>query len=339
MAPAQLSHEGEPEVMELSGPEKAVLMLLSLDEATATPILSEMDAGDVRKLREAASNMRAVPATALEHVYAEFIQQTKEAVAVPRGGVRYLRKLTGRAMGELRAAEIFVDQQESALERLAAADPSAIASVMENEHPQLVAAILSQLDNEKAARVLEQLPEASRSQVLERLGTMTEIPSALLEEVATALSAELPTSQKDTVRTVDGIARSAALVRRMGRETGEALLGTLEEGNQELASEIRRAMYTFEDLAVLDARALRSLLEAVPVEKLTMAMKTASESLRNHIFTSMSKRAAERIKEDMEVMGGVRLADVEAAQREIVEVALRLDAEGTISLEAKSAVV
>lgn len=325
--------------MELSGPEKAVLMLLSLDEATATPILSEMDAADVRKLREAASNMRAVPAAALEHVYTEFIQQTKEAVAVPRGGVRYLRRLAGRAMGEVKASEIFVDQQESALDRLAAAEPSAIASVMENEHPQLVAAILSQLDNEKAARVLEQLPEASRSQVLERLGTMTEIPSALLEEVATALSAELPTSQKDTVRTVDGIARSAALVRRMGRETGEALLGVLEEGNQELATEIRRAMYTFEDLSVLDARALRSLLEAVPVEKLTMAMKTASESLRNHIFTSMSKRAAERIKEDMEVMGGVRLADVEAAQREIVEVALRLDAEGTISLENKSASV
>ena len=325
--------------MELSGPEKAVLMLLSLDEATATPILSEMDASDVRKLREAASNMRAVPATALEHVYAEFIQQTKEAVAVPRGGVRYLRRLAGRAMGEVKASEIFVDQKESALDRLSAAEPAAIASVMENEHPQLVAAILSQLDNEKAARVLENLPEAGRAQVLERLGTMTEIPSALLEEVATALAAELPAAQSDTVRTVDGVARSAALVRRMGRETGEALLGVLEEGNQELATEIRRAMYTFEDLSVLDARALRSLLEAVPVEKLTMAMKTASESLRNHIFTSMSKRAAERIKEDMEVMGGVRLADVEAAQREIVEVALRLDAEGTISLEAKSAVV
>ncbi len=325
--------------MELSGPEKAVLMLLSLDEATATPILSEMDASDVRKLREAASNMRAVPSTALELVYAEFIQQTKEAVAVPRGGVRYLRRLAGRAMGEVKASEIFVDQKETALERLSAAEPAAIASVMENEHPQLVAAILSQLDNEKAARVLENLPEAGRAQVLERLGTMTEIPSALLEEVATALSAELPTAQADTVRTVDGVARSAALVRRMGRETGEALLGVLEEGNQELATEIRRAMYTFEDLSVLDARALRSLLEAVPVEKLTMAMKTASESLRNHIFTSMSKRAAERIKEDMEVMGGVRLADVEAAQREIVEVALRLDAEGTISLEAKSAVV
>lgn len=325
--------------MDLSGPEKALLMLLSLDEATATPILSELDAADVRKLRTAAAGMRAVPAAALGKVYSEFVQHTQEAVAVPRGGVRYLRRLAGRALGETAAQEIFVDQQDSALERLAAAEPSALASVMENEHPQLVAAILSQLDNEKAARVLEQLPEAGRAQVLERLGNMTEIPAALLEEVASALSVELPAAQADTVRTVDGIARSAALVRRMGRETGEALLGTLEEGNSELAGEIRRAMYTFEDLSVLDARALRSLLEAVPVEKLTMALKTASESLRNHIFTSMSKRASERIKEDMEVMGGVRLADVEAAQREIVEVALRLDAEGTISLENKNAVV
>jgi flagellar motor switch protein FliG len=204
---------------------------------------------------------------------------------------------------------------------------------MENEHPQLVAAILSQLDNEKAARVLEALPENVRPAILERLGTMSEVPASLLEDVASALSAELPVTQSGAVMEVNGIARSAALVRRLGRETGEALLGTIEEGNSELAGEIRKAMYTFEDLNALDARALRSLLESVPVERLTMAMKTASETLRQHIFSSMSKRAAERIKEDMEIMGGVRLSDVEAAQREIVEVALRLDAEGTISLE------
>jgi flagellar motor switch protein FliG len=192
---------------------------------------------------------------------------------------------------------------------------------------------LSQLDNEKAARVLEALPEASRGPILERLGTMSEVPASLLEDVASALSAELPVTQSGAVMEVNGIARSAALVRRLGRETGEQLLGSIEEGNSELASEIRKAMYTFEDLNALDARALRSLLESVPVERLTMAMKTASETLKTHIFASMSKRAAERIKEDMEIMGGVRLSDVEAAQREIVEVALRLDAEGTISLE------
>jgi flagellar motor switch protein FliG len=303
----------------LTGPQKAVLMLLSLDEATAGPILAEMDADDVKKLRDAAAGLRAVPTSSLDGLYAEFIDKSRSAVAVPKGGMRYLRKLAGT--------------EATALERLAQAEPSALASVMENEHPQLVAAILSQLDNEKAARVLEALPEGSRAAILERLGTMSEVPSSLLEDVATALSAELPVSQSGGVMEVNGIARSAALVRRLGRETGEQLLGSIEEGNSELAGEIRKAMYTFEDLNALDARALRSLLESVPVERLTMAMKTASEVLKTHIFASMSKRAAERIKEDMEIMGGVRLSDVEAAQREIVEVALRLDAEGTISLE------
>jgi flagellar motor switch protein FliG len=319
--------------LQLTGPQKAVLMLLSMDEATATPILAEMDAGDVKKLREAAAGLSAVPTHALDGVYAEFIERSRSAVAVPKGGVRYLRKLTGRALGEPAAQEIFHEAEATALERLQQAEPQALAAIMENEHPQLVAAILSQFDNEKAARVLEALPEQARPAVLERLGTMSEVPAGLLDDVATALSAELPVTSAGAVREVDGIARSAALVRRLGRETGEALLGTIEEGNSELASEIRKAMYTFEDLNALDARSLRSLLESVPVEKLTMALKTASETLKNHIFASMSKRAAERIKEDMEIMGGVRLSDVEAAQREIVEVALRLDAEGTISLE------
>jgi flagellar motor switch protein FliG len=318
---------------ELTGPQKAVLMLLSLDEATATPILAEMDAEDVKKLRDAAAGLRAVPTTSLDGVYAEFIDRSRSAVAVPKGGVRYLRRLAGRALGEPAAQQIFLETEATALEKLAQAEPNALASVMENEHPQLVAAILSQLDNEKAARVLEALPEATRPAILERLGTMSEVPSSLLEDVASALSAELPVTQSGGVMEVNGIARSAALVRRLGRETGEQLLGSIEEGNSELASEIRKAMYTFEDLNALDARALRSLLESVPVERLTMAMKTASETLKTHIFASMSKRAAERIKEDMEIMGGVRLSDVEAAQREIVEVALRLDAEGTISLE------
>lgn len=317
----------------LTGPQKAVLMLLSLDEATATPILAEMDAEDVKKLRDAAAGLRAVPTTSLEGVYAEFIELSRSAVAVPKGGVRYLRRLAGRALGEPAAQQIFLETEATALEKLAQAEPGALASVMENEHPQLVAAILSQLDNEKAARVLEALPVATRPAILERLGTMSEVPASLLEDVASALSAELPATPSGAVMEINGIARSAALVRRLGRETGEQLLGTIEEGNSELASEIRKAMYTFEDLNALDARALRSLLESVPVERLTMALKTASETLKTHIFASMSKRAAERIKEDMEIMGGVRLSDVEAAQREIVEVALRLDAEGTISLE------
>ncbi len=307
-------------------------MLLSLDEAVATPIIAEMDESELRKLREAASQMRTVPSSALSQVYGEFVLASKEAIAVPRGGVRYLHQLTTRALGEEQSNAIFREPPPTPLDKLSNADPVALASVLENEHPQLVAAIASQLATPKAAALLEELPQKTRVAVIERLGTMTEVPVQLLEEIATVLSAELPEEQRDAVLNIDGLTQSAALVRKMGKEVGEEVLLTLDEGNAQLASEIRRSMYTFEELAELDPRGMRSLLEAVPVERLTLALKTASDRLKKTVFDSMSKRAAERIKEDMDILGSVRLADVEAAQREIVETALRLDKEGTISL-------
>jgi len=314
-------------------------MLLSLDEATAAPITSELDADDLRKLQQVASTMRAVPAGALAQVYAEFVAHSQTAVAVPRGGVRYLRRIATRALGEARAREIFSENQQSPLDRLATADPESLSSVLEHEHPQLVAAILSQLPADRAAILVERLPEEMQANVLERLATMTEVPQRLLQDVATALSAELPVQEADGATAVNGIAQTAAMVRRMGQKLGDALLQRLSGTDEALASEIRRAMYTFEDLKLLDARGLRSLLEAVPADRLTLGMKTASEGLKTHIFSAMSKRAAERVREDLEMLGGVRLADVEAAQQEIVEQCLKLAAEGVISLENSDAVV
>lgn len=327
-------------IVDLTGPQKAVLMLLSLDEATAAPITSELDADDLRKLQQVASTMRAVPAGALAQVYAEFVERSQQAVAVPRGGVRYLRRIATRALGEARAREIFAENTQSPLDRLAHADPETLAGVLEHEHPQLVAAILSQLPADRAATLVEKLNEELQTSVLERLATMTEVPQRLLQDVAQALSAELPVTDSESGSTaVDGVAQTAALVRRMGQKLGDALLQRLSGADETLAAEIRRAMYTFEDLKLLDARGLRSLLEAVPADRLTLALKTSSDSLKNHIFSAMSKRAAERVREDLEMLGGVRLADVEAAQQEIVEQCLKLASEGVISLENSDAVV
>lgn len=327
-------------IVDLTGPQKAVLMLLSLDEATAAPITSELDADDLRKLQQVASTMRAVPAGALAQVYAEFVERSQQAVAVPRGGVRYLRRIATRALGEARAREIFAENTQSPLDRLANADPETLAGVLEHEHPQLVAAILSQLPPDRSATIVEKLPEELQTNVLERLATMTEVPQRLLQDVAQALSAELPVTDSESGSTaVDGVAQTAALVRRMGQKLGDALLTRLSGADETLAAEIRRAMYTFEDLKLLDARGLRSLLEAVPADRLTLALKTSSDSLKNHIFSAMSKRAAERVREDLEMLGGVRLADVEAAQQEIVEQCLKLASEGVISLESSDAVV
>lgn len=316
----------------LTGPEKAVLLLLSLEENEAAPIVGELDSADVRRLREVASKMRTVPVTALDGVYREFVEKSEEAIAVPKGGVRYLRQVSSRALGEAKADEIFIDAPPTGLDRVVAADPTALAAVLENEHPQLTAAILSQLDPGQGATLLEALPEESRGSVLTRLGTMTEVPASLLEEVATAVASELPTGTSSASLAIDGVSRSAAVVRKLDKETCELLLGDLESADDELAAAIRRAMYSFEDLRLIEPRSLRDLLKAVPGDRLTLALKTASDELKQHLFGSMSKRAADLISEDLELLGGVRLADVEAAQTEIVEIALRLEAEGTLSL-------
>lgn len=317
----------------LTGPQKAVLMLLSMEEATAVPVLAEMSPDEVQRLRTAATHLRSVPVEQLGTVYREFIERSQSALAIPRGGLRYLEQIAERALGPARSEEIFAGRKRSSLERLEAADPSAMAAILEHEHPQLVAAILSQINAERAAEVITRLPEEKRALILLRLGTMTEVPASIVEEIAGALTSELPSVDAEVTLEVRGLDRTAAVIRKLGRGLGEEVLDAMAEQNDELAEAIRQAMYTFEDLSVLNGTSLRMVLEGVASERLTLALKTAPEALKEAIFASMSRRAADRIREDMEILGAVRLADVEAAQREIVEVATRLMAEGSITLD------
>jgi len=317
---------------ELTGPEKAVLLLLSLDESAAAPIVGELSADHIKLLRDTAGKMVSVPANALHDVYAEFLDRSAEAVAMPKESSNFIRRISARALGELETQRMFQEKPQTSLDRVAAAEVDTLAGLLVNEDPQLTAALLSQLPADKAAAILELLPEQSRPVVLTRLGSMKEIPGHLVEEIAGALAAELPEPGASGSVAVDGVARSAALVRELTKETCELLLSDVEAENELLAQEIRQAMYSFEDLKLIDARSMRELLKAVPGDRLTLAIKTASPELVTHIFSGMSKRAAERVREDLELLGAVRLADVEAAQTEIVEIALRLSAEGTLTL-------
>ncbi len=318
--------------MPLTGPEKAVLMLLSLDETSAAPIVSELDEADLRKLREVAAMMRAVPASAVDEVYAEFVGRAKEAVAVPRGGVSYLRRLASRALGEGRSNEIFTGTPQTGLEQIALADPAAVGALLENEHPQLIAAILSQLETPRATVILESLPAERQGLVLARLGTMTDVPAGLLDGVASAIAAELPPPEAEASMSVDGVARAAAILRKMDKQNAAVILTKLTDEEGQIAAELRRAMYTFEDLKSLDPKSFRVLLKEVAQERLVLALKTASEEVKQKIFAGMSSRAAQLLRDDLEAIGGVRLVEVEMAQREIVEAALKLEAEGRLSL-------
>lgn len=318
--------------MSLSGPEKAVLFLLSLDENVAAPIVNELSVVELRKLREVASVMREVSADGLDETYREFVLRTSEAVAVPRGGLPYLKRLTAGALGAQQTAEVFKEETVSPLSRLEAAPPDAVAALVQDESPQLVGAILARLEPTAAANILAAMPPAREAAVVSRLSRLTDLPAGVLEDVCTAIADELPEATAETLISIDGIAKAAEILNAAGRQQSQQVLETIEEDEPELARDVRLAMFTFDNLRIMDRRSMRTLLREVPTERLTIALKGADEQILKALFAGLSERAANLIRDDLEVLGKVRKAEVEAARQEVVQVALRLEADGVIDL-------
>lgn len=316
----------------ITNAEKAVLFLLSLDEQVADKVVRELGEAELRKLRAVASTMREVPAGALDETFRDFVQRSASAVAVPRGGLPYLRRLSAGAVGEQRAREIFEDGVTSPLARLEGAPSDAVAALLEREPPQLAAAVLARLEPARAAEILAEMPADRQRTVVRHVGMMTELPAKVLEDVALALANELPTSDATTLVSVDGVAKAAELLNAAGRATSEAILNGLLADDGALADQVRQAMFTFDDLRRLDPKSMRELLTEVPSERLTTALKNASTELMNAVFAGMSNRAAELLRDDLEVLGKVKKSEMEAARREIVETALRMEAEGKVDL-------
>ncbi len=316
----------------LTGPEKAVLFLLSLDEDVAGPIVNEMTEAELRKLRTVASTMREVPADALDGVYKEFLDRSASAVAVPRGGLPYLRRLTVGALGEQRANEVFGEGTTSPLARLEAAPADAVAALLTKEPPQLAGAILARLTPATAAAVLAAMPLERQAAVIARIGRLTELPAKTLEEIVAALVNELPAPEAETLISIDGVDRAAQILNAAGRGVSGPVLDAIEVDTADLAKNVRMAMFTFEDLRKLDARSMRTLLREVPTERLTLALKGASDLVRDAVYAGLSTRAAELIRDDLDLLGHVRKSEVDKARVEVVEAALRLESEGKLDL-------
>ncbi len=318
----------------LSGPEKAVLFLLSLDESVAAPVVKELSVSDLSKLREVASTMHEVNASALTDAYQEFLARTEEAVAVPRGGLPYLKRLAVSALGARAAHEVFdpMSMPSSPMRRLERAAPDAVASLLENETPQLVAAVVARLEPRAAAEILSAMPPEREASVMAGLAEMTELPAGVLEEVATAISSELPSSDVETLVNIDGMQKAAEILNESGRAQSTIVLEAIEAQSPDVARDVRMAMFTFEDLKRLDARGMRDLLREVSTEKLTIALKGASRTLMDSIFKGLSDRAGRLIRDDLEIMGKLKKSEITSARQEVVQVALRLEAEGTIDL-------
>ena len=316
----------------LTNAEKAVLFLLSLDEEVARPIVDELDEVAIRKLRTIAAGMREVPKDAALRTFSEFLERADKQVAVPRGGLRYLRKLSA-GLGEEGVRMVFDDGvKTNPLARLEAASAEDVAALLSNEPPQLAAAILSMLTPVAAAAILAALTEERQAAIVKHVSRMTQLPASVLEDVATALANALPSPDATALVSVDGVAKAAELLNASGKGASTTILATLEAEDAELAAIVRMAMFTFEDLARLDAKAMRGLLREAATDRLTIALKGAPQGVMDAVFRGLSSRAADLIKDDLENLGQIRKAEVEAARKEIIEVALRLEAAGTISL-------
>lgn len=318
---------------QITNAEKAVLFLLSLDEEAARPIVDELSEEDLKKLRTVAATMRVVPKDAVNRTFKEFLEKADEAIAVPRGGLGYLRRLSAGSIGEERARALFEEHgTTSPLLKLESAEPDDVASLLANEPPQLAAAVLSMMSPTAASEILSALGPEHKAPIVMNMGRMKQLPASVLEDVASALAAQLPDSDANTLVTVDGVAKAAELLNGTSKTASQEILAKLEAEDPELAQIIKQAMFTFDDLARLDSKAMRTLLREVATDRLTIALRGAPDEVATAIFAGLSSRAADLIRDDLANMGHVRKADVEAARREIIDAALKLEEEGKLSL-------
>lgn len=313
----------------LTGPEKAVIFLLSLDERIAAPIVAELTDAELRKLRAVAATMREVEADGLDEACADFLDRSSKCTAVPRGGLRYLRRIAANAIGEDRARGVFEDGVTSPLAHLEAAQPDAVAALLEREPPQLAAAVLARLEPATAALILAAMSPDRQRAVVARVTRLTELPATALEEVASALVAELPDNAGAATIGVDGMARAAGILNAAEKDVTDSVLGALSE---DVARKLKLAMFTFLDLARLDSKAMRVLLKEISPERLTTALKNAPPDVMRAVLAGLSSRAADVLRDDLELLGSIRKADIEAARDEILEVALRLEADAGLDL-------
>jgi flagellar motor switch protein FliG len=326
-----------PALPPLTGPQKAALVILGLDESVATDILRHLEESDLRKLQLEVEAMKVVPLERLDATFGELCKKMQEPY-FPRSGSDYLRRLTAAAHGEDHARRVLEPAAKTGpFDQIATARVDALVELLVEEHAQIAAVILSQLPKGRAAEVLLEMPAEKQKDLLSRLGALEEIPAQALAAASEALARALGGSSvaESEAEEFDGVAFAASMLNEMNAPDAERLLSEIEPLDAKLVPKIRDAMFTFDDLGKLERRAVQTLMRDVPGETLVLALKQASETLREHFLGAISQRAAAQLREDLEMMPPTRISDVEKAQREIVEIAMRLSGEGRLALPAR----
>lgn len=317
--------------------EKAAVMLLALDEDVAAEVMKNLRPSEIRRIGKYMNRITTIPTETVSAIAKEFITMAKEKGGSLSFHDDVTKNIVTKALGEQGAQEILADVANNRstdnpiVEKLRDIDPKLLMEFIKTEHPQTIALILAHMSAENAAIMLESFTAPMQIEVTKRMATLKSVPGEFLEDVAKTLEKEL---MADNVveQQVGGVKVISEILNRMSRSSENAILTSLDDEDAELASQIRGLMFTFDDILKLDDKSLQELLREISTEDLAKSLKLVDENLREKVYRNMSKRGAEMLREDIEMMPPIRLSEVEASQRTILDVTKKLEAEGRIML-------
>ncbi|MDI3257224.1 MAG: flagellar motor switch protein FliG [Kyrpidia sp.] len=320
--------------VQLTGKQKAAVLLITLGPETAAQVMKHLHDDEIEQLTLEMANVHKVDWRYKDVVLEEFHQVYKAKEYITKGGIQYAKEVLEKALGQQRAMEILnrltASLQVRPFDFARRADPTQILNFIQNEHPQTIALVLSYLEPEQGALILSALPPEFQVDVAQRLAVLQSTSPEVIDQVERALESKLSTLSVRDFTSGGGIDSLVKILNGVDRGTEKTILEALEMRDPDLAEEIKKRMFIFEDIAFLDNRAIQRIIRDVDANDLALALKVASETVKEAIFRNMSKRMAETFREDMEYMGPVRLRDVEEAQQRIVGVVRRLEESGEI---------
>ena len=322
---------------EVDGLKKAAILLISLGSETAAKIMKNLPDSYIQKVSYEIANIDYVNPEERDVVINEFIEMSQAREYVIDGGIDYAKNLLNMAIGPQRAKEVIdmlnqIQLRERPFNIARKADPQQLTNLLLNEQPQTVALILCYMQPEKAALVLAEFPIELQSEIAERIGTITSTSPAIIEKIEKVIENKFSNYIENDLETVGGVRTLVEILNSVGRSTEKNIISVLEQKQPELAEEIKASLFTFEDIITLEKGDVQKVLRDVKNDDLALALKGVSDEIKSFIYTNLSTRAVETLKEDLQFMGPIRLSAVEEAQQRIVTVIRRLDEKGEIYL-------
>jgi flagellar motor switch protein FliG len=322
-----------------SGVSKAAALLATLGEQVSAQIVKQLSEDEIQQVAQGIAELDHLSSENAESVLEEYLQLFLAQHYVVKGGMDYAKNMLFSAFGpEIanRLLERLKDKMAADLanfDALRKADPQQLAKFIHNEHPQTIALVLSHLNSSQAAALLSSLPQEMRTEVAMRMAHIDQISPDIISRIAGVIEQKLKTLGEFSRESYGGVRAVAEMINRLDMNVGKDIMSSIEQEDTQLFETIRHLMFVFEDLMQIDVRDLKELIQQVDRKVLTIALKGTSEQLKARIFSVMSQRSAEMLKEDIDVIGAVKIREVEAAQQQIIAQIREMEREGTITLQ------